>query len=380
MPRKKPPEPAPKRHERARGAGTAREVRPGTWRAWRSRRPHPETGLPYRPSLTFSGAGAEERAKRWALGEPEPDVMVLGDWLERWLILREPLVVPSTYRSYRRAIFKCLPLADRPIAALTVEDWQLLTNQLLGRMARSSVKVWRAIISGAVSAAVPRYLPSNPLLGVRLPREVERPVRAWRRDEMARLVEAARGKAHETWLWLSLGTGIRMGESRAVEWTDIDIEAKTLTVSKQLDQDTDEVGPPKNKRIRTVDLPDELIPVLQRHRARQRPSETRVCTSAHSGRVPRPSTLRVWMMRLCQSAGVRDLPPHSTRHTAASLMIEAGVPIPEVAAVLGHSSPAITMSIYAHFVNRGERRGAGTMGRLLAGTDGPAPQRISGAG
>lgn len=363
MPRAKPqPIRPPKHHQRGWHQGTVAEIRPGVFRAWRAR-----VG-DRRPSQTFKGPQAAERARAWAGGAVEPAVMLLGHWLDRWLALRLPLVSPNSRRNYNRHVDLCLPLADRPLSILTTEDWQRFTNDLLARYARSTVQTWRATISGALKAAVPRYLPANPMAGVRLPRAEERPVKAWSQEEVARLVEAARGKAHETWLWLSLGTGIRLGESRALLWSDVDFDARTATISKALDHYTDAVGPTKSRRTRTVDLPDELLPVLRAQLARQRTGETRVCTSRYSGEVPRPSAVQMWVGRLCEAAGVTVLSPHAARHSFATLSLEEGVPLKEVSDLLGHASMAITANVYSHVVGRRRRRAANALGAVLGGT------------
>jgi integrase len=362
----------PKRHEREWGEGTVKEVRPGVWRAWRARQGS------VRPSQTFRGDGAEQRATLWARGHVEPPVLLLGHWLDRWLALRLPLVRPNTRRNYERHVDLCLPLAMRPLAELAdVDAWQALTNDLLDRYARSSVQVWRATISGALKAAVPRYLPSNPMASVRLPRAEERPVKAWRRDEVERLVGAAKGKAHETWLWLALGTGIRLGEARALLWTDVDFDERTITISKSLDHHTDEVGPTKNGRIRVVDLPDELLPVLRAQLARQRPGTRHVCTSRFTGELPGRGALEMWLLRLAAKADVKELPPHAARHTFATLSLEANVPLKEVSESLGHADMSITARIYSHAIERNRRRASSAMGAILAGT---APTRIRGNG
>ena len=47
-----------------------------------------------------------------------------------------------------------------------------------------------------------------------------------------------------------------------------------------------------------------------------------------------------------------DLTPHSLRHGAATRLLDAGVPVHDVAAILGHSTPSITLSVYAHSVSQ----------------------------
>jgi integrase len=52
--------------------------------------------------------------------------------------------------------------------------------------------------------------------------------------------------------------------------------------------------------------------------------------------------------RLFVKAKLRRIRLHDCRHTAASLMLASGVPVKVVSELLGHSSPTITLSIYAH--------------------------------
>lgn len=362
MPKKAP---TPRKHERGWHQGTVKEVRAGTWRAWRER-VHQADGSTLRPSRTFRGEGAEQRAKTWAAGAAEPAVLLVGHWLDRWLALRLPTVRPQTRRNYLAFVDACALIAHLPLSTLTVEQMQALTNALLGRWARSTVNSWRAIISSALLSAVPAHLAANPMVGVRLPKPDERPVKAWSAEEVAELLAAASGKAHELWLWLSLGTGIRLGESRALLWTDVDLTDRAITVSKALDHDTDEVGPTKSGKTRIVDLPDELVPVLTAARARQPVRETHVCVSTYSGRVPDPKTVELWLKHLCRDHGITPHSPHSTRHTYATLSLEdPTVPLKEVSEQLGHADIAITARIYSHALKVRQRRAAAAIGAVL---------------
>lgn len=353
-----------KQHERPWHSGSVNEIRPGVWRAWRER-VHNADGSTLRPSRTFKGDGAEQRAKTWARGAVEPAVLLVGHWLDRWLSLRLPIVRPQTRRNYRNFVDVCAPIAHLPLATLTTDDLQALTNALLSRWARSHVNAWRSIISAALLAAVPRHLASNPMAGVRLPKAEERPVKSWTAEEVQLLLAAAQGRAHETWLWLSLGTGIRLGEARALRWASVNMPDRTITIAEALDHHTDELGPPKSRKTRTVELPDELVPVLVAHRAKQPPRETHVCTSSANGRVPDPKSVQGWLRRLCAAAGVDYHSPHACRHTYATLALEAGVPLKEVSEQLGHADVAITAQIYSHAIEQRRRRAANAIGAVL---------------
>lgn len=311
----------------------------------------------------------------WASGDPEPSVMYLGQWLERWLALRLPIVRPSTRRHYRQHVTRCGALLLMPLADVTSDHLQAVANELLGRYAWNTVNNWRSIISTALKAAVPRYIPHNPITGVSLGKPPERIPASWRAEEVAQLVEAARGRKHECWLWTMLGTGIRLGESRALRREDIDIQDRTARVSRSIDSITNVEGPTKSGKARTVDLPDELVPMLVEHLARLPASEKRVFGSRPNGDAIVARAFEEWLQTIVCKAGARKLPLHSLRHTFATLSLEAGVPLKEVSEALGHANIGITSTVYSHAVETRRRRAANAMGKVLSS----APIRALGA-
>lgn len=357
----------PKTHEREWGEGTVKQVRPGVWRAWRARTTD-AAGRTQRASRTFNGPEAAQSATLWAKGDVEPAVLLLGHWLDRWLALKLPIVRPSTRRLYRFYVGYCSPLAGRPLASISPEELQALANGLLDRFSWNTVKAWRAVISSALKAAIPRHLAHNPMSGVKLPTRAEQPPKAWSADEMAQLVAAARGRKHEAWLWTMLGTGMRIGESRGLQWPDIDVQSRTVTISRSVDALTNAIGPTKSGKTRVVDLPDEVVAVLAEHRKRQGPGELYVFGQRTAGGPLLIRTLEHWTERLCTTAGVRELSAHSFRHTFATLSLEDGVPLKEVSEALGHADVAITASVYSHAVEQRRRRAANSMGARLAGS------------
>lgn len=350
-----------KSHDRGWGEGTVREVRPGVWRAWRARTRGADGGRS-RPSKTFEGRNAEARAAMWARGDVEPEVMLLGIWLDRWLALTRPTIAPNTYSLYRRNVAACAPLAARPIADLTVHDWQALTNDLLERWSRSHMAAWRGCLSTALRAAIPQYLSENPMRRIKLPKAGDTPPKAWRQDEVDRLLAASEGRVHEAWLLFSLGTGVRLGEARALRWEDIDLAAATATISASLDNAKNTRGPTKTRKTRVIDIPDDVLPVLKAQRMRQKPGEQLVF--GHDGRAYAASTYRSWLKFRCRDAGIRVLPPHSLRHTCASLAFDAGVPVQDIARQLGHTVE-MCQRVYAHYIGQGLRRVANAMGAAL---------------
>ena len=74
------------------------------------------------------------------------------------------------------------------------------------------------------------------------------------------------------------------------------------------------------------------------------------------------------LVRAQRRAGLRAIPLHNLRHTAASLWIAAGVDLPTVSRQLGHANLAITLAVYAHWFER--RSDTGLAAKLEAFLDG----------
>ena len=68
-----------------------------------------------------------------------------------------------------------------------------------------------------------------------------------------------------------------------------------------------------------------------------------------------PSTINMWMKRICQTAGLEERTVHSLRHTNITMQIAAGDPIVTVAGRAGHARTSTTNDIYSHFLKTADR-------------------------
>ena len=94
-----------------------------------------------------------------------------------------------------------------------------------------------------------------------------------------------------------------------------------------------------------------------------------VCRNKYGRQVKNYKT--TWR-RYCRLAGV-SIPPYAMRHLAATLMLAAGADVASVAANLGHSSPAVTLKVYAHALPRGQRDACARMGAAWCKNGGDDP-------
>jgi integrase len=135
---------------------------------------------------------------------------------------------------------------------------------------------------------------------------------------------------------------------------------------------------PKSRRARrTVALPALAREAIEAQRVRQ-DAERDAAGSAWQdrdgliftdplGRPPHPETVTSAFRALVGRSGLGSLRLHDLRHTAATLALSAGVPVVDVSEMLGHSSAAVTLNVYAHVVAEGPRRVADALDRALSG-------------
>jgi integrase len=125
---------------------------------------------------------------------------------------------------------------------------------------------------------------------------------------------------------------------------------------------------------RTIPIGEDVVAALRRHRAAQREHRMRVLPAwqehglVFPGEIGTPvdhKAVRERFWKLCDAAGVPRIRVHDLRHTAATLMLLAGVNVKVVSERLGHASIAITLSNYAHAPPSMQRGAADALDALL---------------
>ena len=159
-------------------------------------------------------------------------------------------------------------------------------------------------------------------------------------EEADRLVDAADGE-WAAMIRAGLATGLRMGELRAVRWEDVDLRARQVHVRQAVACDL--VGSPKSNRARQVPLCGSVRRVLQR----QRHLRGELVFCADDGRMLTVAECYTGLRRACRRAGMRRVGWHVLRHSFASHLVMAGVPLKAVQELLGHSTIEMTLR-YAH--------------------------------
>ena len=176
------------------------------------------------------------------------------------------------------------------------------------------------------------------------------------REEVGRLLQAVQPR-YRTLVATAILSGLRQGELRGLHWRDIDFDHKLIRVRSALDRQRRDVPPKTPNAIRDVVLMPALATALQRHQKQScfdKPDDYVFTTEAGTPEYHAHLGRRVLNPAL-KKAGIRHVRWHDLRHTFASLLIAGGANITFLSRQLGHSSSQITLSVYAHLLDRDEQ-------------------------
>jgi integrase len=179
-------------------------------------------------------------------------------------------------------------------------------------------------------------------------------------DEIASLLQQAEPGQYKMLLTFLAATGLRSGEALALRWSDCQLGGgepkifvkRSLSWARVHGQDIrPRWYPPKTKSgRRTISIPNDLSTMLKTWKLQCPPGELDLVFPTAEGKPLRRSVaLRRGLWPALRRAGLRRVNLHSLRHSFASALIAAGSPVTEVQSILGHSSAAITLSVYAHW-------------------------------
>jgi integrase len=160
-------------------------------------------------------------------------------------------------------------------------------------------------------------------------------------------------------------TGMRRGELVGLRWVDIDLRAGRVNVAQAATMVGTSVryGEPKTRTSRrSIALDSGTVAALKVHRKRQLEdrlawgeawTDTGLVFTHEDGRALMPPHVTRMFGRLVAGAGLPELTLHGLRHSHITALLRTGQPIRVVSARAGHSSPAITLSVYAHVMPGG---------------------------
>lgn len=279
-------------------------------------------------------------------GELPPEVdheRTLGGALDEWLtsLGKRKSRSEDGYRD-RVNLYIRPALGTVALARVTTDSVIGLRDELAERLAPATVNGTLVCLSSAFSHFVKRgWLTRNPCLGVE---PIENPTTAYNwirtREEITRLLAAAAGDLRDM-IAMSLATGLRLDEMLHLQWADVDLGKRLITVHRGRQ------GTVKSGKLRHVPILDVLLPVL-RERALRRGGAVLVFPGKAGGVRSKAGVTAIYKLALKRAVLDTKLRWHDLRHTMASHWMMDGGCIFRLSKILGHSSVRITEQRYAH--------------------------------
>lgn len=226
-------------------------------------------------------------------------------------------------------------LGGRKVADITFSDIDALHHSIAQRASIRANRVL-SLLSKMFSLAIRwGWRVDNPCRGIqRTPEEPRH--RYLSADELARLTEALAASPDQQGadiIRLLLLTGARCGEVMAMKWADIDLGAGVWTkpgaTTKRKTQHRVPLSAAAQQLLAGITTDGEWV------------------FPSHQGKDGRRTTVRQTWEALCRTANLKDVRVHDLRHTYASVLVSAGLSLPVIGALLGHSQAQTTMR-YSH--------------------------------
>lgn len=296
------------------------------------------------------------------------DRLTVADWLSTWQehhVSKD--LSPNTIEQYRSIVEKHLvPALGRiRLKSLTPAEVEaMLRRKADSGLSGSTCMRIRSVLQMALHRAqVEGHLHRNVAELARRPKVTHEERRSVTAEEAKRLLAAVRGTPMEAPLTVMLLHGLRPGEAMGLTWDDIDFDERVLWVRRSLKREPAglRLGDVKTaKSQRPLAMPTPVLRALRRRKVQQAeellragvgsPPDNLVFTTS-AGTPIDPSNLRRALTRATKAAELGHWKPYELRHSCTSLLSAAGVPLEQIADILGHKGVRMTAEVYRHRVD-----------------------------
>jgi integrase len=257
--------------------------------------------------------------------------VTLGAYATDWLRHTSLTVRPNTTAFYHHALNHLEPLAGLPLSALTPAHVReiIATETASGLSPRTVRGVVQTLALVLRRAQEDGHVDRNVAALVRLPAVDTKEPRRFTAAQARRFLDASATDPLIALFAIALGTGLRRGELLALTWRDVDLAHGLLSVTR-------------SKTSAGV----RVVPLAEFARRAMEGLER----SPGSIWPYRPEYVTNHFRALCARAGVPYITFHGLRHTAASLMLDAGVDPLTIQGIMGHSRVSMT----GHYARAGD--------------------------
>jgi integrase len=341
-----------KRRKRGTGEGSINETKRKGISYWRVRITLPD-GTRSKAKYFRSREGAKEallKMRAEIASGVLPSDMTFADWAEHWVGTKVGLT-QKTQNQYQHNLATAAGFfGKKKIDKIRAHDLEAMLKAVreTGRSSNTLRKL-NTVIAGCLRAAYKRGLMARDITAqVDAPKATKRKPVMLSRADWQTLTYASRKSSRGLIVEFVLKTGMRINEALNIAWEQVDSVSGYATVGES----KTEAGTGRSIPIDKT-LMERLISLRTKHYERQMQDRgwnpTGLVFAGKFGNVQSYQNLQKRVLTpMLEEASLRHLTWHHLRHNAGSYLLSENVPITVVSKILGHSNPAITMSIYAH--------------------------------
>ncbi len=301
-----------------------------------------------------------------------PSDILVFDWFDKWVnSLRT--VKKSTYTTYYSNINRHIKpyFYKKKLKYITKEQVQGFVDELTFKLAPKTVRsVFSVLRLGLEAACDKKLISSEVYTKIKLPKVVKKEVKVFTKQEQRAIEQFIESSENPNYIGILICfyTGIRIGELCALEYENIDLKRGILSVRhtvyrvKNKDKGKKTVvtitTPKSPSSIRDIPLPKFLIDKLKNN-------QTGSGFVIHrDGKFIEPNVYSRRYKAILSELDIAYRKYHSTRHTFATRALEIGMDIKTLSEILGHSSPTVTLNLYAHSLPEHKKKEMERLGKL----------------
>jgi integrase len=321
--------------------------------------------------LAQARKGIRTPDKKWLVGP------YLDYWLREVVATRARPRTIENYESVARLHLKPA-LGTIQLTKLSVRDVQLTLNRYVERTGKTrTAQTMRAVLRTALNhAAREELVVRNVAMLAEPPKWRRKPIQPWTAAQATHFLDHVSSHRLYAAFILLVVYGMRRGEVLGLRWDDVDFDANRLHVRQQLQRIGGSlVQAPVKTEAGERQLP--LIPLLAdelrlRHadaKNAEQPNDSgqTLIFLSTTGTPLEPRNFFRTFQESREQAGLPRIKVHHTRHTAATLLKDMGVPDKDIQLILGHTRASTTQDLYEHGDLTTQSRALAALGEQLLG-------------
>ncbi len=284
--------------------------------------------------------------------------LTFGAAFDEWFESNSIRTKESTQANYRlKAQKHILPVfADENITAITQKFiYQFIKDKQASGLSNRYITDILVLMKSVFKYASRTYRIFNPMDGLVMPKKEKTEVLLLTPEQEKELMRIlmANPTLTNAGIILARMTGLRIGELCALQWKDIDLEKRILTVSKTIQRIQVKGGNKKTKLVitepksetskRTIPIPECIIDLL-----RQFQGEAEQYLLSGTEKPVEPRTIQYRFAAILKNGNLPSVHFHALRHMFATSCVKLGFDIKTLSEILGHSGVEITLNRYVH--------------------------------